>query len=803
MVSSLPQRLVRIAGLLIIAALPVHAQVSVSARPWAANVIMPQTRAFATVGTPGVEITEVSAEVVLLEQAATTALDVSVRNPGPRRTEAELLVPVPDGAVVRGFTFQGSSSEPTAQLLPRDEARRIYDSIVAKVRDPALLEFAGYNLVRTSVFPVEPNATQKVRLTYEHLLIADGDRVDYVLPRSESLGYRVPWNISVQIRSKQPVATVYSPSHPVDVTKLDLRSRHDATVPAGHLVSVKLTAEGTHSPGAFRLSYLRERGDLTASLLAYPDAKVGGGYFLMLAGLPAVPKSTASGPAIRREVTLVLDRSGSMNGEKIQQAREAVLQVLSGLEPGEAFRLLVYNEAVEPYSTEPITKTEESIKQIRAFVEGIQARGGTNLHEALKEALRPKPEAGLLPLVLFLTDGLPTVGQTSEAAIRDLALKNNPHERRIFTFGVGVDVNTPLLEKIATETRAAPTFVLPGENVEVKVSQVFKRLAGPVLADAKLEVVTESGSAAPGRVRDLMPARLPDLYEGDQLVLLGQYVGDDPLTFQVSGNYLGGRRVFRFSFGLEKATARNAFVPRLWASRKIAVLVDSVRQMGAESPSAGVASFSSSSHLGSGLPSAALSSMGGSLAASAAPVTSSQDSRLKELVDEIVRLSTEFGILTEYTAFLAHEGTDLSKRAQIISEANGNFVNRAIAVRSGWGSLNQTSNSMFMANQANLNFDNGYVDQQMNRVAITTVQQIADRAFFRKNNRWVDSRIVEQESSLAPRRTIEFGSEEFRGLAERLASEGRQGCIALAGDVLMIVDGEPVLVKSPLATSDR
>ena len=89
----------------------------------------------------------------------------------------------------RGFTFQGSASEPTAELLRKEAARQTFDSIVAKMKDPALLEFVGYNLVRSSVFPVEANGTQKVRLTYEHLLTADGDRVDYVLPRSESIGY--------------------------------------------------------------------------------------------------------------------------------------------------------------------------------------------------------------------------------------------------------------------------------------------------------------------------------------------------------------------------------------------------------------------------------------------------------------------------------------------------------------------------------------------------------------------------------------------------------------------------------------
>ncbi len=151
----------------------------------------------------------------------------------------------------------------------------------------------------------------------------------------------------------------------------------------------------------------------------------------------------------------------------------------------------------------------------------MTARGGTNIHDALLESLRPAPAEGTLPIVLFMTDGLPTIGQTSEASIRDLARQHNPHHKRIFSFGVGVDVNTPLLEKIAYENRGFTTFILPAEDVEVKVGRVFDRLKGPVLADPELTI----GGDGPRRVSALIPDRLPDLFEGDQIVLLGQYRG--------------------------------------------------------------------------------------------------------------------------------------------------------------------------------------------------------------------------------------------------------------------------------------
>jgi len=731
-----------------------------SGRPWAANIIVPQARAFAVHAAsaapqpatrPNIEITAVTVGVVILEQAATTTMDISLRNLTGSRQEAELVVPVPDGAVVRSFTFQGAAAEPKAELLPKAEAQATYSAIVAKVRDPALLEFIGCNLVRSAVFPVDPNGTQKVRLTYEHLLAADGNRVDYELPRSECIDYRVPWTVSVRIKSKRPISTVYSPSHPLEMRRA-----------ADGVVSARIAAGATTEPGPFRLSYLLEKDGLTASLLAYPDPKTGGGYFLLLAGVPASLKDSGAAGAIKREVTLVLDRSGSMGGEKIEQVREAALQVIEGLDEGEAFNLIAYNEAVDVFSPRPVLADKDAVAAARRFLADLKPRGGTNIHDALVEALRTKPLDGMLPIVLFLTDGLPTIGETREAAIRDVALKANPHNRRIFTFGVGVDVNTPLLDKIAAETRASATFVLPKEDVEVKVAQVFKRLAGPVLADPQLGYTRS-------RVLDVLPARMPDLFEDDQLVVLGRYVGEGPIQFHLEGNYLGRKRTFTFEFTFDGATTRNAFVPRLWASRKIAVLVDAVRQMGAGSGSGQVASA----------------------------VVSSGDPRLKELTDEIVRLSTEFGILSEYTAFLAREGTDLAQRDQVLAEAARNFQDRAIATRSGLGSVNQESNLMVQRGQSQLNGRSAYFDQNMNRVEVASVQQVNDRAFYRRGNRWIDSRVIENESNAKPDRVVEFGSDEFRELAEKLARENRSGAISLRGDILMRVDGQLILIKGP------
>ncbi|MCK4295014.1 MAG: VWA domain-containing protein [Planctomycetes bacterium] len=733
-------------------AAPVWARLNhVTVRPLAPNVIVPQSRriAFAPQRRGQIEITQVSVLIDILESTATTTIEIRLQNTSSRRQEAELILPVPDGAVVRGFAYDGPGGMITAQVLEKEEARRIYQQLVSKIRDPALVEFVGYNLIRSSVFPVEARGKQKIRLTYEHLLNVDGNRVDYVLPRTESLRYGVPWKVTANIRAKRSISTVYSASHKLEIERISNKQ-----------MTVKIAMDAEKEPGPFRLSYLLQEDGVTASMFAYPEKKVGGGYFLLLAGLPAEGPKSADTPAIKRELTLVIDRSGSMRNEKIEQVKEAALQIIAGLENGEAFNIITYNNTVQWFSNKPVIKNKENAAAAQAYIEGITAYGGTNIHDALVAALSQEASEGMLPIVLFLTDGLPTVGQTSEVAIRNVVIKSNPHKRRVFTFGVGVDVNAPLLEKIADESRAKAEFVLPKEDVEVKIGKVFKRLTGPILADAKLEVLKKNGEPAVGRTRDIMPERLPDLFEGDQLVLLGQYVGKEPIMFRISGNYMGKKRKFKFTFKFDKANVKNGFVPRLWASRKIAQLIDVVRQMGADT------------------------------------AVSKNDPKVKELVDEIVRLSTEFGILTEYTAFLAREGTNLGHRAEVFREAAGSLERRAMRSRDGIGAVSQSLNLGAQKAQSTLNYGSVYYNEKMERVSIADIQQINDRAYYRRGNRWVDSYLVEKEAEVKPARIIEFGSKEFIELAQKLAKDNRQGSIALSGDILLMVDGEAVLVRN-------
>ena len=733
------------------------AQTTAEATPWgrATQIVIPQTRCFPVEHErPGVHIEAVSARVRLQDGVASTTLDIKLRNTSHAQEEAVLLLPVPDDAAVGRFEFDGASSEPTAQLLRREEARRTYDAIVRKLRDPALMEFAGYNLIRTSVFPVPPNGTQRVRLTYEHVLGGDGHRLDYVLPRSESLERRRPWRIEAEVVSEHAISTVYSPSHAIIAERTSPTS-----------FSVRLTESAASVPGAFRLSYLLDRGDLSASVFTYPDPGVGGGFFLLMAGLPA--RDASAPPTIRREVTVVIDRSGSMAGSKMDQVRAAAGQVIEGLADGEAFNILDYSSTVSAFAERPVIKSRETIALARTYLDGIRPTGGTNIHDALLEALRQPPTEGMLSIVLFLTDGLPTIGKTSEVAIRTMVESGNAHQRRVFTFGVGEDVNAPLLDRIAAGSRATAAYVLPDEDVELAVARVFRRLSGPIFASPRLRALDDLGAPAPRLVHELIPNELPDLFDGDQLVLLGQYRGDEPVTLELSGNFEGEDRSYRYTFTPASATTRNAFVPRLWASRRIAFLIDAIRQAGAASGDRPVV----------------------------VGETIVNEPRYQELIDEIVRLSTTYGILTEYTAFLATEGTDLSDWDDLVVGCSTNLERRAVRTRSGRAALNQAMNYKAQWEQTSLNYDNRFIDENLESVAIANVQQVSDRAFFRRGARWIDARLIDTADDVTPDVECAIGSAEHFDVLYRLADQGRQGVLALDGEILLDVDGQVVLVR--------
>jgi Ca-activated chloride channel family protein len=709
------------------------------------HVVVPQMRVIAPPSTtPIVSLELVDADIEFNGDIATTTIRLQLANPSGSMQEAVVIMPVPSDAAIRSFRLEGLGDEGVAKLMPRDEARKIYDDIVRSMRDPGLLEFDGLGVIRSSVFPVPANGTQAAEIVYEQVLGYDMGRLDYELPRTGLLGSggAAEWSIDLRIKNKIDAARLFSPTHEL--------KKSDGCAQCWTVVD-------SAAPGPFIASLLPgETGHgLGASLIAYPDPGGDGGYFMFV----AAPPKPEWGESPEREVTIVIDRSGSMRGDKLEQAREAALQIVAGLKNGERFNIIDYSDTVEAFADGPVVKSKETAVAATAYLEAITAGGGTNIHDALLEAVRAPTGDGVLPMVLFLTDGLPTIGPRSEVEIRDAVATHNTEDRRIFTFGVGYDVNAPLLSEIASSSRGASTFVRPEEDVEVKVGQVFRRLDGPVLAEPSL--VFAKGDRRARRVWDTLPHALPDVFEGDRLTVFGRYRGTAPIDVTLSGTVGDKERAFELSFEVDGASMRRSYIARMWASRKIASLVTEIRRAGADGTT---------------------------------------DAGMKELTDEIVHLSLKFGILTEYTAFLATEPEYAGRAFAPAAAADAvgeRLERRAARAREGIGAVNQELNTAdSFGGSASKVASNTFYDADMNEVEVTAVQQIATNSAFKRAGRWVQAELIEFEND-EPDETVEFGTDRYFDLARQLAAEGRNAMLAVRGDVLLDVEGKRVLVRGP------
>ncbi|MCA9285711.1 MAG: VWA domain-containing protein, partial [Phycisphaerales bacterium] len=629
------------------------------------------------------------------------------------------------------------------------------------VRDPALLEYAGWNLLRSSVFPVEPHGSQHIHIALDHLLEVDGERLDLMLPRSESQGRRAPWSVQVDVSQTDGVADAWSPTHPIAVQRLS-RER----------VVVSMQEKAETIPGPFRLSILRAEREpgpgVVATVLASPDPAVGGGQFLVLASLdpawagsggPERDGSDRNG-AERREVTLVVDCSGSMAGAKFDQARDAARRIVASLDANDRFNLLAYANGVQKLFEMPAATTPEHREAARRFIEGLRPVGGTNLHDAVVEALRqPGPDADRRD-VLLLTDGLPTVGRTSERTIRAAAEHGNAFGRRIHSIGVGSDVNVPLLDRVADGSRGSATYLPATGAIADTLDRLADRLARPALA----EVVFEPAGADASAFAEWLPALIPDLRAGEELVLVGRYLDvKHPLKATLKGTLQGRPVSIPVVVDPAAASVQHAFVTRLWASRRVAELIDQIRQAVPDGRIEGALH---------------------------------DDPRFTGLIDQIVGISTQYGILTEYTAFLATEGTRLDRPRDIAAQCGEQLKGLAVEQRWGNAAVAQGINYNDRKVQQTLNLDNRFVDQDLNEAAIAGVCQVADRGLFKRGDTWIDGRLVSDYGTLVPARTIDFGSDAHRALLERLCRENRQVLLSLEGNVLLEIDGEAVLVRN-------
>jgi Ca-activated chloride channel family protein len=528
-------------------------------------------------------------KVEIVDQVARTSIDQVFVNHFSRAIEGTYIFPVPDGAAVSDFAMFIGNERVKGEILDSREARRVYEDIVRRLRDPGLLEYMGRNLFRARVYPIPANGEKRVQISYTEVLKADNGLVRYAYPLNTERFSRDPLedvSIAVRIESRVPIVNVYSPSHKVSVRK-------DGEGQA----RVSFEDREVRPDKDFLLTYSLSPDDVGLSFMNWegPDGR----FFMLLAS----PRFAAPGEkVVAKTVVLALDSSGSMSGAKIRQAKAAARYVLNHLDRRDEFTLVDFDDGVTAFSESPVPATAENVGRGLKFVDAVEDSGGTNINDALLAALARIRDVERPGYILFLTDGLPTVGTTGTAEILRNLRKANERRARIFVFGVGDDVNTELLDRIASDHRGASAYIGEREDLEVALSSFYEKISSPVLADLGVEFQGIETSQA-------YPRTLPDLFKGSELVLVGKYSGDGPVSAVLAGR--AGRETKRFVLERQALTGSDkfSFLPRLWATRRIGYLLEEIRLQGEN----------------------------------------------KELADEVRRLGLKYGIVTPYTSFLVTE----------------------------------------------------------------------------------------------------------------------------------------------------
>ena len=407
-------------------------------------------------------IKSIKIDTKILSQVATTHVEQIFRNDTDATLEGTYFFPIPDEAAIVEFAIWDGDRRLVGEVRSREEARRIYDEIVRRQRDPGLLEYAGKNLFQASIFPIPPHSDKKLELSYSQVLRAESGTVAYSYPLGTGRQITQIGSVAgrIELESKEPLRNIYSPTHAIEVKRNGERS------------SV-VSFETGNQPQDFQLFYGLSREDFGITLLTHREPGKDGYYLLMIS-----PKDDWSEQEyVAKDIVFVLDTSGSMAEEgKMEKARAALLFGVRILRPQDRFNVISF--AGEERLMEPrmITADEQGRKRGEAFAQSLRPIGGTNINQALLAAMRQFQSSSRPKILVFMTDGLPTVGVTNATRIVDNARAARVSGLRLFTFGVGYDVNTALLDKLAAENGGVADYVEPKEDLEVKVSNFLRRL---------------------------------------------------------------------------------------------------------------------------------------------------------------------------------------------------------------------------------------------------------------------------------------------------------------------------------------
>ena len=677
-------------------------------------------------------------------QVATTHVEQVFRNDTNVTLEGTYLFPIPESASIAEFAIWDGDRRLVGEVRTREEARRIYDEIVRRQRDPGLLEYAGKDLFQASIFPIPPHADKKLELTYTQVVRAEGGTVAYRYPLGTGRQLTQIGSVAgrVEVESKEPLRNVYSPSHVIDVKRANDRRS---------LVSFE--SESGKEPQDFQLFYTISKEDFGLTLLTHREPGKQGYFLLMIS-----PKEDWSDQEYAaKDVVFVVDTSGSMaEAGKMEKARAALLYGVRILRPQDRFNIISFAGEEHLMEAGLIAADEKGRARGEVFVKNLKPVGGTNINQSLLASLHQFTEADRErpKMLVFMTDGLPTVDETNVTKILDNVRKASRPGVRLFTFGVGYDVNTTLLDKLAAENGGVAEYVEPKEDLEVKVSNFFSKVNYPVLTDLQLDL----GGA---RTDLVYPRNIPDLFRGSQVTLIGRYSNEADLNsvqLKLTGRSASSTRTYTYanqSFPLR--TDANEYLPRLWATRRVGWLMEQVRSNGEQ----------------------------------------------KELRDEIVDLGTRYGIVTPYTSYLALEEGDVSLRY-----TSGGLAPASRSRGATFGGLNApkdapapgaVNNAVIVTGEQAIAQSKSARERQdsvqlesVDKRKQNLIRQTGDKTFYLIDGVWTDSEF-KAESSL-PETTVVFGSDEYFALVKQNAKLA--GYFSLGERVVVVFEGRVYRVNA-------
>ncbi len=669
-------------------------------------------------------------DTVIQDNLATTTITQTFKNASSRALEARYLFPLPKDANFSSLTLTVNGKALEGKMMEKNEAKATYEEIVRRLVDPALLEYIDDQTVQVSIAPFMAGETKQIRLSYSQLLRQDGGLYKYayhlgsqkagslnrpvaVQPRplhQTSASVKGPadmaaegFTLNVALKTGQALKTIYSPTHDPQVERSGERQAK---------IKLGLTPGQLAREKQFVMYFSQANQAIALNTLNFQKAGEDG-YYLMALKTPEVSEQAK---ALPKDVVLVVDTSGSMSGEKLQQAKEALKFVINRLHPQDRFGLLQFNTDVSAFNSEMQQASAPQKQKALDYVDALNADGSTNLEAALKQgfSLLKAHEAARAAYVIFLTDGEPTVGVTDTEGLVKVADQSNQGQVRLFNFGVGYNLNAVLLDKLAERHHGTSTFVEPNENLETALTGFYKKVESPVLTDAILKI---DGV----QVRQQYPDQLHDLFAGSEVILLGRYAGAGSGQVHLTGKM--GDKAQSYSFPIQwKPDTTHSQLPRLWAGRRIAYLLDAIRQNGEN----------------------------------------------KELKDEVIALSQQYGIITPYTSFLSTEPEEKRSTTRLngasmfdASPAGSAPAPAAMQTTNGRGAVKLSKSLRAMKNQASVSALSDAQGADAEKVATeVTIQTVNGKTFVKSElGVWTDTAFDKAKDTQLTK--VYFGSEAY------------------------------------------